>query len=393
MNGRAACRRAAFALGLVAWALGGGGCVSTRESQLPSWWTDPHRHDRQHLYFIAEGQSPYSHEAARQQAREILKEKLAEYVSANLGPAAARDDVWFQAYDTAFADREGQVPGTYYVWLEGRYPVAEYEQIRTRLDRGRKLAEAWGEAQSFAHRRQYGEAERGMKAILGRYDSGLRVPFDAEEVKLALAELYLHQDRGLKARQWIEDVRRSTADSRWRARADELFAQLKPVSVRDAFEGKTVGIYCVALTQGQPHLDPESTRRLGERLATSEIRTMAVRALMHSGGGGMDMETAESVAKTLAPQADVLLALCHEVDRDKTGRQMSIPFTDATAELPDAVLSYWVVRTADGQLLATGSTQGWSRDGVGGMLNAILTHRDHLPKQAPKIAEGLGNVP
>lgn len=367
------------------------GCQSTRNSQVPDWWDNPHQHDDQNLYFTAEGISSRSYEDARQQARGVLRTKLAEYIFADTEYSAVNGDskteVALRELDASYGDEEGRIGGRYHVWLMGRYPRAQYEVIRMRLDKARELSRAWEQAQSAINREQYGEAEKLLLATIGQYDTALQVPFDLEEVKLALAGSYLKQERNLKARHWIVDVQSGTQDPAWRFRANNMLAQLPPFSLKDAFEGQRVGLYACVRTEGEISIDQELVSLLETRMAMSAIQTHVcsnqIAALRFDEG------SLKQISTVLAAQnVDAAFVLVLDIDASKSGAQVDIPETNGLAYAPDAKLTYFVIRTSDGRILASDSTLGLS-GAKRGMVNTILTHRRHLPTHAQTIADGL----
>lgn len=368
------------------------GCQAPRSSQIPSWWQDPHRHDNQHLYFKAEGVSSRSYEQARAEAREILRGKLSKFILDDLADARLSPDGLnafpLQELDVSFGDEEGRIGGYYHVWLLGLFPRSEYDLIRQRLEKGRTLGRAWAKAQSALNREQAAEAEKWLLAIIKAYDSALRPSFAAEEVKLALAGLYLGQRRGLKARQWIEDVQASTTDSAWRARANELLGQVPEVSLKDAFEDKRVGIYCCARTDGKMATDPLLAQELETRLAKDGVLTVGHSGLIPAATDSLDAMSLKRIAATLrAQKADVAFVLV--LDIDTTGVPVKVPGAEIAVKPWGAKLTYHVVRTSDGKILASESTVG-SANVRPGLVNAILTLPRHLPRHAAGIAEGLG---
>ena len=386
-------RAAILALGLLSLLPG---CQAPRSRQIPSWWQDPHQHDGQHLYFKAEGVSSRSYEQARNEAHEILRGKLSEYILADLADARLAQNSLemfpLQELDAAFRDEEGRLDGSYHVWLLGRFPRSEYELIRQRLEKGRKLGEAWAAAQSAIHRGQSAEAEKLLLAIIQAYDQALRPSFAVEEAKLALAGIYLGQRRGLRARQWLADVQGSTTDPVWRTRAGELLNQVPGISLKDAFEDKKVGIYCCARTDGQMAADPLLAQELEGRLAKEGVLAVVRSGLIPAATGSFDGAVLKQIAAKLGAQgADVVLVLSLDIDTTKTGVQVAIPGTEATTDAMDAKLVYYVVRASDGQLLASDSTKGFS-NARPGLLNVILTHPRHLPNHAAAIAAGLGQT-
>lgn len=370
------------------------GCQSTRSSQVPSWWDRPHKHDAQHLYFTAEGISTRTYEDARQEAREMLRTKLTEYILSDMASTSpignGGPEFSLKELDASYGDEEGRIGRAYHVWLMGRYPVEEYNLIRDRLEKGKKLGEVWEKAQSAANRQQFSEAERLLQGIIQRYDSALRVSFDLEEVKLALASVYLKQGRGLKARQWIVDVQNSTQVSIWRIRANELFNQLPAISLKDAFEGKRIGIYACVRSNGETEFDLGLTQEIEVRLAKDGMRTSDCSKLKPP--QRFDNKSVAQMARAIGAQkADVAFVILLDIDTSKTGAKVSIPGTAATTMAMDAKMTYFVVRLSDGLVMASDSTSGLS-SAKAGMVNAILTHRRHLPNYAPVIAAGLGEL-
>ncbi len=371
--------------------MGLSGCNSARSSQIPSWWNNPHQHDEMYLYFTAEGTSAKSYEDARKMAQESVKSKLVEYILSDIVSSESHHllsaELTLHGLDTSYGDDEGRVGGIFHVWLMGRYPIAEYKMVRMRLEKGQKLLEVWGKAQSAVNRQQYKEAEILLLSVIKHYDSALRVSFDLEEVKLALAGTYLKQDKGLKARHWIVDVQNSTQMSIWRNRANELFSQLPAISLKDAFDGQGVGIYACIRSNGEIAIDADLMRELEVRLAKDGMQTSNCLKIVPT--SGFDHAAFASIAESLATQnATVAFVLLLDIDPSKTGAKVPIPGTDATTDALDAKLTYFIVRTVDGHVLASDSTLGLS-SAKAGMVNTILTHRRHLPNYAPVIADGL----
>ncbi len=273
----------------------------------------------------------------------------------------------------------------------GRYPRSEYNRIRERLEIGIRLESQWREAQSAANRQQIAAEEGLLLGIVQSYDEALRTSFALEAVKLELAGLYLKQNRGLKARQWIVDVKKSTLDRDWRSRAEELAGQLPAFSLKDAFEGRTAGIYCCVREDGKFAIDSRLTQELNVRLVKAGVRTVALHDLIQTGRDGFDDAAMKRIAAVFMSQkADAALVILLDIDASKTGEQVEIPGTVDTADALDAKLSYFVIRVSDGLVLASDSTEGLSNARTG-MLNTILTHRRHLPSHAPAIADGLNS--
>ncbi|HNR93600.1 MAG TPA: hypothetical protein PKK36_03210, partial [Kiritimatiellia bacterium] len=353
------------------------------------------KHGPQHLYFKAKGESRDSLEDARQNALKSVQAQIAEYIFAEV---EVRDDAGGSRVSVesavelreleSFKEDEAKSGGTWIVWMLGRYPRAEYDRIRKRLEMGVKLESLWQKAQSALNQQKLGSAEKMLLSIIKNYDKGLRVSFDVESVKLELAGLYLKQDRGLKARQFIADVQKSTTDSLWRRKADELFAQLPPVSLKDAFEGKTVGIVCFVGGSGRYECDANLASELNSRLAKYSVKTVHVKNICESVRPVIDDGFLKQIALKGRKEANVLFVAVMDVDSTKTGTKIAIPGTDETTDALDAKLVYWIVRSSDGAVLASDSTVGLS-SAQASLLNTILTHRRHLPQYAPGIAEQL----
>lgn len=381
----------------IGWAvalIGLSGCISTRDSQVPSWWANPHKHDDWYLYFTAEGISAKSYEDARLVARESIKSKLVEYILTDMGATNSHcqcaNVLALHELDTSYGDNEGWVGGTYHVWLMGRYPVSEYVPIRDRIEKGQKLEKAWAKTQSAINRQQYDEAEDLSQAIIAEYDNILCAPFDLEAVKLALAGVYMQQGRGLKARHWITDVQKCTQDRTWRIRANELFAQLPEISPRDAFEGHMVGISCWTRTDRKIESDLLLEQELHDRLVQSGIQTVVRSKPIPDGRCVFDDAAIKRIAEAFEiEKAEVVFLLILDTDYVSPEVQNGILGTNTAAEALDAKLTYFVVRTTDGLVLASDSTVGFSRARAA-MLNTILTHRRHLPSYASAIAKNLG---
>jgi len=372
------------------------GCATLApELPAPAWWADPQQHGPQYLYFKAKGESSVSVEEARRQALNSIRGQIAEYVFSEVKVQDSGSAVRVSIESAvelreveAFKEDEAHHGSLRVVWMLGRYPRSEYNRIRERLETGARLEQQWREAQSAVNRQQMKAAEDTLLSIVASYDKALRTSFALEAVQLELAGLYLKQERGLKARRWIVDVQKSTVDAQWRSRADELAGQLPPVSLKDAFEGRTVALYCCARREGKTAIDEGLTQELNGRLAKDALRTVAIHELVH-GGDSFDDASLKRIASACAPQrADAVLVLLLDVNTAKTGAKIEIPGTSDTTDALDAKLTYFVIRVSDGLVLGSDSTVGFSNAGTG-MLNTILTHRRHLPKFAPAIADGL----
>lgn len=387
------------ATAVCALVLGAAGCLTPAlEPSPPAWWTDPHAHDSAHLYFKARGDSSASLEAARAAALDSIRTQIAGYLftevsvsdtgrEARLSVATAVDLREVES----FREDDAVRPRGWTVWMLGRYPRAEYEAIRARLEEGGRLRLAWGEAQRALNAHLATEAERALNGILDSYDRALRVPFTVDEVRLELAGLYVGQGgaRG-KAKALLRDIANHASDARILARARDLERRLnqQPFDAREAFGDRLVGLSGWARRGGRIEAEGSLVGELNGRLAKYGVRTVSCDA----GGsvpGALDAAAITSIAAGMAQQdAAAGLIVCLEVDPDRTGTTVQVP-GGSPVEALDAKLSYWVVRVPDGAVLAAGAAAGFSRD-VGAMVWEIVTYRDWLPAQAPAIAAGLG---
>ena len=254
-----------------------------------------------------------------------------------------------------------------------------------------EIESLWSRAQSAVNGQQDSAGEEMLLNIITSYDKALRVSFDIDAVKLELASLYLRQNRGLKARQWIVDVQKSATNDEWRDKADVLFAQVPSLSARDVFAGSNVGIYCCTRKDGLVTINGDMAQALNARLAGYGIKTVTTPELIQKTNGVFDGDSMRQIASTfLSQKSDVVFLTLLDIDSSKEGGKVKIPGTDAQVDAYDARLVYWVVRSKDGLLMASDSTVGFST-APNGLLNTILTHQRHLPRHAAVIAEGLGS--
>ena len=300
------CKVAALVGCLWIW-FGATGCASTRQAQLPDWWARPHKHDDWHLYFTAEGISNLSYEDARRAAREIIRAELKEYLLVGLEASdlgyekAVQNALTSPEFDTSYADEEGKVGNTFYVWVMGRYPVRDYNCFRDRFS-------------------------------------------DASKLQVA----------------------------------------------QEAFGGRTVGVYSFIRTNGKDSIDFEGRRKVNDWLVENGIQVAMANKLLTGRPVEFDVRGAKRMANAfLALQADVVLATQLDVDTAKTGTQIKVSESNEIVDTLDAKMTYLVVRTSDGLILAAGSTYGYSDD-RSQLVNVILTHRRHLPSHAQAISKGLG---
>ncbi len=375
------------------------GCTSIGfQPETPAWWHNPQKHGPRHLYFKAKGESNDSLETARRNAIRSVQTQIAQYIFAEVhvsetdnksSQTTIKSAIEVREVE-AFKEDQARSGGRWIIWMLGRYPRSEYERIRQRLETAMELDQEWRKAQSAVNRQQTTEAERLLLYIIRSYDKALRTSFELEAVKLELAALYLKQDRGLKARQWITDVQKTTMRSKWRQRADVLASQLPPVTLKDAFDEQTVGILYYTRKDGQVSLNLDLLQELNSRLSKDGIRTVTAHEVINKGQKAFDNSAIKHIAATMrTKKANVCLLILCAVDSSKTGEKIDIPGSTSQIDAYDARMTYWVIRTLDSRVLASNSTIGFSNTTIG-MLNTILTHRRHLPSYAPSIAEGLG---
>lgn len=398
MNSIAPSRAFARVTALLSFPLILSGCATlTPRNETPGWFTSPRRHDSSHLYFPAKSEGAPSIQQARLDALTSIKTQIAKYIYSevrvgegdHISGSPIMGSVDLHEVEP-FAVHHARVAGQWTVWMLGRYPRSEYERIRDRLEVGVALETKWREAQSAINRQQFKEGERLLSEILDSYDKALRVSFNLEAVKLELAQIYLNQNRGLRARQWIADVQKTSPLAAWRSKADLLAGQVPPVSLGDAFDGQTVGIYSATKKDGPVTFDSGLAQELSARLAQHGIQTVLPQQSVIGSKQIIDTEATERVVSMLQSlSADVVILLLLEVDSSKTGKKVRIPGSTSYVNELDARLTYWIIRASDGLLLASDSTSGFSHS-PRRLLTTVLTHRRHLPQHAPAIAEGLG---
>lgn len=375
------------------------GCVSPdAETFRPTWWDNPHKHDAEYLYFKAEGRSTVGLEKARQETLKEVKAQVAEYICDEV--KVQRDDSELRAVFKSksmaelrgvevFDESDTRSGGSWTVWMLGRYPRPEYNRIRQKMEIGTHLEHLWREAQSAVNMQEESSAEKLLLEVIHTYDQALNVSFALEAVKLQLAGVYVKQNRCMKARQWIGDVQSSAADGIWRRRADDLIAKLPVPTVRDAFDGKTVGIYCSVRKDGVASPDLSLAQELNALLLKEQVKTVQSPDSGMLGRDLFDTGAARVFSDAFAPlHADAVLVVVLDVDTRKTGTKVAIPFSNEKVDALDAALRYLVIRVSDGVVLASDSTSGYSTNGTY-LMTVILTHPRHLPKYAPLIATGL----
>jgi len=375
------------------------GCVAPdAETFRPTWWDNPHKHDSDHLYFKSEGKSEVGLEQARQEALKEVKAQVAEYICDEV--KVQRDDSVLRAVFKSnsmaelrgvevFDEADMRSGGVWTVWMLGRYPRSEYDRVRQKMERGTHLEHLWREAQSAVNMQKEGDAEKLLLEVIHSYDQALNMSFAVDAAKLALAGVYVKQNRIMRARQWIGDVQNGATDDVWRRRADELIAMLPAPSVGDAFDGKTVGIYCSVRKDGVAAPDLALTQDLNARLLKEQVKTV------QPPDGGIlcrdifDADAAKVFSDAFRPlHADAVLVVVLDVDTRKTGTKVEIPFSNEKVDALDATLRYLVIRVSDGVVLASDGTSGYSTNGTY-LMTVIMTHPRHLPKYASLIAAGL----
>ena len=380
------------------------GCVSPdAETFRPTWWDNPHKHDSEFLYFKAEGQSAVSLEQARQEALKEVKAHVAEYICDEV--KVQRDDSELRAVFKSksmaelrgvevFDESDARSGGSWTVWMLGRYPRPEYNRVRQKMERGTHLEHLWKEAQAAVNMQKEESAEKLLLEVIHTYDQALNMSFAVEAAKLELAGVYVKQNRSMKARQWTGDVQNSATDGVWRRRADELIAKLPVLSARDAFDGKTVGVYCSVRKDGVATPDLSLAQELNARLLKEQVKTVQAPDGGMPGRDLFDTGAAKMFSDAFAPlHADAVLVVVLDVDTRKTGTKVAIPFSNEQVDALDAALRYLVIRVSDGVILASDSTSGYSTNGAY-LMSVMMTHPRHLPKYAPLIAAGLAlNVP
>lgn len=352
----------------------------------PGWWSNPRRHDEEHLYFKAKGESAVSEQAARMDALEGVKRLVEEYLEAS-GPVSAGTKLHGVEVYAETAEREPG--GKWAVYMLGRYPVAEYEKIRGRIESAEALRENWALVQSELARNEYSKAEARLKAIIRSYDQSLSPGFALEGVKLALAGLYRKLDPPaiLEARKWIQDVRHTTPEPGWRRQAEDMERALPAISLCDAFGPRKVGLFCVIRNAEPVRVAPELMTEAVARLARDGVEAvrlepadLAAAAALFEGGGAVPL-----LAAARAVGADAVLAILVAIDPAKTGKT-EVHF-DVPTPVLDATTFYQVIRASDGKVLCSDKTQGLSGSGIGKLLSPVFAHRNHLPKHAAAIAE------
>ena len=353
----------------------------------PSWWNNPRRHDASHLYFKAKGESATSEQAARMDALDGVRRQVSDYIEAS-GEGAGRFELrGIESYGEA---SERLPIGRWVVYMLGRYPVSEYEKIRGRIESAEALGNHWNLAQSELNRGEYSKAEARMKSIVAGFDQALSPGFALENVKRSLAGLYLKQTPPavLEARKWIQDVRKSTSEPGWRRQAEDMERNLPPISLYDAFGAGKVGLFCCVRDAQPVRASSELLVEAAARFSSAGVETVRLvptdidqAALLFDAGSAGPLLLAAQAAG-----AETALAILLTIDPAKTGRKIEV-FDGVQMDALDATLYYYVIRVADGQILCSDKTQGISITGAKSFLNTVFTHRNHLPKYAPDIAE------
>jgi hypothetical protein len=344
----------------------------------PGWWSYPRRHDEEHLYFKAKGESAESEQAARRDALAGIQWLLKEYIEAS-GPVGTGTKM--HGVDVYTETSERQLGGKWIVYMLGRFPMAEYEKIRGRFESAEALRENWALAQSELARDEFSKAEARLKSIIYSYDQTLIPGFALESVKLALAGLYRKLDPPavLEARKWIRDVQHTTPEPGWRRQAEDMERDLPAISLRDAFGPRKVGLFCVIRDARPVRASMEFMTEAAARLARDGVEAVRLdpedvlgAAALFEGGG-----TGPLVSAARAAGAKAVLAILVAIDPAKTGRKIEV-FDGVQMDALDATTYYYVIRVADGQILCSDKTLNVSSSGVSKLLSPVFAHRNHL---------------
>jgi hypothetical protein len=173
---------------------------------------------------------------------------------------------------------------------------------------------------------------------------------------------------------------------------DQFGSEQKTGVGQQAFGGQVVGIYSCISSNGKVSADPEGTRALTQWLVKNGVHTTTASKSLPRKDVAFDSQGAKRIAEAFkSRKADVVFATLLDVDSSKTGAKVGIPGSSEVVDALDATLSYCIIRTSDGRILATDRTTGYSSDRAS-MLNVVLTHQRHLPSHAPEIANDLGAV-
>ena len=171
---------------------------------------------------------------------------------------------------------------------------------------------------------------------------------------------------------------------------DRFGSEQKTGVARRAFDGRVVGIYSCISSNGKVSADPEGTSALTQWLVKNGVHTTTASKSLLRKNVAFDNQGAKRIAGAFnSRKVDVVFATMLDVDSSRTGAKVGTPGSSEAVDALDARLSYCIIRTTDGCILATDRTTGYSSDRAN-MLNVILTHQRHLPSHAPDIAKGLG---
>lgn len=373
------------------------GCATSNNlaNHQPDWWDNAQQHGSEYLFFKALGESTVSMEDARQKAMRSVQQQVAAYVLAEVPVAGesgiTRADVegiiQLSEVQTMGHPHDAKVGSRWYVWLLGRYPVAEYEQIRRRVEAGRALATMRADALSHMNRQAYEQAEALFRKIIDEYAYALRPPFAVETIKLDLAHAYLKQNLNLRARQWVIDVKATATDPLIKKQANELFLKIPDVNLKEAFADKTVSVVCYRGDDSGYALNADLATLLNNRLSAEGVRVTGVRASLQENVTLIDSTAITAMSSTLhSEDIDVMIVVKLTVDGSKTGQKQQV--YGVSKDVFDSRLNYWVVRVSDGSVLATDQTIGYSTK-IDSMLHVMTTHRRHLPMYAAVIADSI----
>ena len=171
---------------------------------------------------------------------------------------------------------------------------------------------------------------------------------------------------------------------------EQFGSEQKTGAAQQAFGGQVVVIYSCISSNGNVSIDLASARELNQWLVKNDIQTMVASKSLPEKSVAFDSMSAKRIAMAFdRRKANVVFATMLNIHSNRTGLKVKIPGSSEVVEALDATLSYCIIRTSDGRILATDSTSGYSSD-RSNMFNVILTHQRHLPRYAPEIAKSLG---
>lgn len=359
----------------------------------PPWFDNPNPEYKDDLYFVARASSQESHEDARQQAQRSIRIQIAERIATRVkvgSEASTVMDSEAEIRNVSIRDEEYiRTKTEWIVWMMCAYPKKEYQAIMGQIDLGRELIRSWSSARSAIDREEFADAESQLLAIIDSYERAGHLPFKRDSVKLELVRLYSKQGRAMKAWQWLRDVENNTSDSDIKKQAATLVISLPKPTARDAFEGKSVALYCFTQKEGMVEQDIRLEQSFNAHFLRSGVKAAPITTVVPPVHGLQDEPwcvKAASAANTVS--ADAVLAVLLVIDTKKTGQMVDIPFSNAKMPALDARVTYAVIRVEDNVIITGGSTSGIS-DNIDALVNVIMTHRDHLPQKAIAINQAL----